>query len=56
MIFRQARPEETDMLFREGYKVWSRNRTYAQYCEENRKEDAYGTRYVLEVDGEVVSS
>jgi predicted N-acetyltransferase YhbS len=56
MVFRQARPNEMEELFREGYRVWSRNRTYEQYCTENRKEDAYGTRFVLEVDSEVVSS
>jgi len=56
MIFRQAKQEEIDQLFREGYKVWSKNRTFEQYCSDNRKEDAYGTRYVIEDNGEIVSS
>jgi predicted N-acetyltransferase YhbS len=56
MVFREARPNEADALFREGYRVWSRGRTYEQYCAENRKEDRHGTRYVLEADGDIVSS
>lgn len=56
MIFRQAKPEERNLLFQEGYKEWSRNRTFEQYCIDNGKEDAYGTRYVIEKDGEIVSS
>ena len=56
MIFRQARPSETEKVFREGYRAWSRGRTYEQYCSDNMKEDAYGSRYVIEEDGEIVSS
>lgn len=56
MIFRQAKQEEYHQLFEEAYKVWPRGRTFQQYCEDNRKEDAYGTRYVLEVEGEIVCS
>jgi len=56
MIFRQAKQEEIDQLFCEGYKVWSKKRTFEQYCTDNNKEDAYGTRYVIENNGEVVSS
>jgi len=56
MIFRQSKQEEIDRLLREGYKVWSKKRTFEQYCADNGKEDAYGTRYVVEDDGEVVSS
>jgi predicted N-acetyltransferase YhbS len=56
MIFRQVKQEEIDQLFREGYKVWSKNRTFEQYCSDNGKEDAYGTRYVIEDNGEIVSS
>ncbi len=56
MIFRKAKPDEIEGLFAEGYKVWSRNRTFEQYCSDNSKEDANGTRYVLEKDGEIVSS
>ena len=52
MIFRQARADEIEGLFTEGYKV----RTFEQYCLDNSREDAHGTRYVLEKDGEVVSS
>ena len=56
MLFRKARPDEIEGLFAEGYKVWSRSRTFEQYCSDNRKEDAKGIRYVLEKDGEIVSS
>ncbi len=56
MIFRQVRPEERQLLFEEGYKEWPKNRTFEQYCIDNGKEDAYGIRYVLEVDNEIVSS
>lgn len=56
MIFRQSKQEEIEDLFREGYQVWSRNRTFEQYCKDNRKEDAYGIRYVIEENGDIVSS
>jgi predicted acetyltransferase len=56
MIFRVALPEERDFLFSEGYKEWPKNRTFAQYCTDNAKEDEYGTRYVLDVGGDIVSS
>jgi len=56
MIFRQALPQEISFIFSEGYKEWSKNRTFGQYCSDNAKEDVYGTRYVLDVDNEVVSS
>jgi RimJ/RimL family protein N-acetyltransferase len=56
MIFRQSKHEEVDELFKEAYKVWSKNRTFQQYCIDNSKEDAYGTRYVIEDMKEIVSS
>lgn len=56
MVFRQAKPEERQQLFEEGYKEWSKNRTFEQYCMDNRKEDSYGTRYIIEDDNEIVSS
>jgi len=56
LIFRQAKKEEIEELLSEGYKVWSKNRTIEQYYTENRKEDEFGTRYVIEDDGELVSS
>lgn len=56
MIFRQSKAEEIDQLFSEGYKVWSKNRSFEKYCDDNSKEDAYGTRFVLEDNGEIVSS
>lgn len=56
MVFRQAKQDEIDQLLSEGYKVWSKSRTFEQYCAENRKEDAYGTRYVIEDNGDIVSS
>ena len=56
MIFRESYPEEINEILIEGYQVWSKNRTLEQYCIDNRKEDAYGTRYVMEDNDEVVSS
>lgn len=56
MTFRQAQPYERDIIFREGYKVWSKNRTFEQYCTDNAREDSYGTRYLLDIDGRIVSS
>lgn len=56
MIFREARKNEVAGILKEGYMVWSKNRMLEQYCTDNRKEDAYGTRYVLEDEGQIVSS
>lgn len=56
MIFRQSNKEEIDQLLSEGYKVWSKDRAFEQYCAENRKEDDFGTRYVIEDNGVIVSS
>lgn len=56
MIFRQALSQERDIIFSEGYKEWPKNRTFEQYCNDNAKEDAYGTRYVAEVNSEIASS
>jgi predicted acetyltransferase len=56
VLIREAAPHERDELFLEGYKVWSKNRTFEQYCVENRKEDSYGTRYVMEQDSKILSS
>lgn len=56
MIFRQANKEEIPFLFQEGYQEWSKNRTFEQYCLDNSKDDAIGTRYVIEKNGEIVSS
>ena len=56
MLFRQAQAYEIPGLFKEGYKEWSKKRTFRQYCIDNGKEDAFGTRYVIEVQGEIVSS
>lgn len=56
MVFRQALPEERQLLFSEGYKEWHKNRSFEQYCADNAKEDGYGTRFVLELEGTIVSS
>ncbi|MDR3542443.1 MAG: DEAD/DEAH box helicase, partial [Desulfosporosinus sp.] len=56
MIFREALPQEINFIFSEGYKEWSKNRKFEQYCTDNAKEDVYGTRYVLDVNNEIVSS
>lgn len=39
MIFRKAKPEEAEEIYREGYNVWSKNRTFAQYTANNMKKD-----------------
>ena len=41
MIYRQALPQEINFIFSEGYKEWSKNRTFEQYCSDNAKEDVY---------------
>lgn len=56
MIFRKAREEEKNLLFEQGYAEWSKNRSFEQYCSDNRKEDAYGTRYVLDEKGDILCS
>lgn len=56
MIFRQATKAEIPFLFQEGYKEWSKSRTFEQYCIDNSKDDESGTRYVIEVNGQIVSS
>ena len=56
MLFRQAAKEEISFLFQEGYKEWSKNRTFEQYCIDNSKDDAIGTRYVIEENSQIVSS
>jgi predicted N-acetyltransferase YhbS len=56
MIFRQAEKKEIPYLFQEGYKEWSKNRTFEQYCIDNSKDDEIGTRYVIEEDDQIVSS
>lgn len=56
MIFREARKSEIAGILKEGYTVWSKGRTLEQYCTDNRKEDAYGTRYVVEDEGQILSS
>jgi predicted acetyltransferase len=56
MVFRQAYNKEINQLFRDGYEVWSRNRSFEQYCIDNSKEDNYGTRYVIDLNEQVVSS
>lgn len=56
MIFREARKSEFSGILKEGYVVWNKGRTLEQYCADNRKEDAYGTRYVVEDGGRIVSS
>jgi len=56
LIFRQSNQEEIDQLLHEGFKVWSKGRTIEQYFTENRKEDDFGTRYIIEDNGVIVSS
>lgn len=56
MNIREAKQDEIMHLMELGYKEWPKNRTFEQYCIDNLKEDAFGTRYVLELDGMIVSS
>lgn len=56
MIIRKAMQTEIHSLFEQGYKEWSKNRSFEQYCIDNSKEDGFGTRYVMEKNGEIVSS
>jgi hypothetical protein len=56
MLYRQALQAELEAIFKAGFAQWHKNRTYEQYCIDNAKEDAYGTRYVIEVGDEIVSS
>ncbi len=56
MYFRPAEQEEFPDILRDGYAAWPKGRTFEQYCADNRKEDAYGTRYILEDSENIVSS
>ncbi len=56
MRFREAREQETAALLEMGCSVWSKGRTWEQYFSDNHREDAYGTRYVIEDGGQIVSS
>ncbi|BCJ94090.1 hypothetical protein acsn021_16590 [Anaerocolumna cellulosilytica] len=56
MIIREAKPAEIRQLLVEGHKCWHKGRSLEKYSADNRKEEEYGTRYVAEVDGQVVSS
>lgn len=56
MLIRVVKPEERLKLFQEGFKVWNKGRTFEKYCEDNSKEDSFGIRYGIEVDGKIVSS
>jgi predicted acetyltransferase len=56
MVFREAREREIVGILKEGYAVWYKGRTWEQYFADNHKEDAYGTRYVVEDGGKIVSS
>lgn len=56
MVIREAKQKEIKPLLEEGYKIWHKGRTFEEYYKDNTREDAYGTRYVLEENGSVVSS
>ncbi|MGI2326795.1 GNAT family N-acetyltransferase [Planococcus sp. YIM B11945] len=47
MIFRQAKTSEFEAIYRMGYEEWPKGRSLAQYIEDNQKEEAVGTRFVL---------
>lgn len=48
MLLREALPEERQKLYELGHREWPKGRSLAEYIEDNQKEEAYGTRYVLE--------
>jgi len=56
MIIREARPAEIRQILTEGHRCWHKERSFEQYSIDNRKEEEYGTRYVVEVNGQVASS
>jgi GNAT superfamily N-acetyltransferase len=56
MLIREAKPKEVKSLLEAGYKLWNKGRTFEEYYKDNTREDSYGTRYVLEENGAVVSS
>lgn len=56
LIIRRAKQTEISLLFEQGYKEWSKNRSFEHYCNDNSKEDRFGTRYVIEINSEIVSS
>ena len=56
ITFRPAKLQEREILFREGYREWPKNRTFEEYCSDNAKEDEYGIRYIMAIDDEILSS
>lgn len=56
MLIRKVKTEERSLLFQEGFKIWNKGRTFEKYCVDNSKEDSFGTRYGIEVGGNIVSS
>jgi N-acetylglutamate synthase-like GNAT family acetyltransferase len=56
MIIREATKQEREFLFRKAYQVWHKSRTLEEYIKDNSKEDAFGTRFVIDQDGQLVSS
>lgn len=56
MIFREIKPSEIEGVLNIGYKEWAKGRSLDEYIHDNRKEDAYGTRFVIEDQGQIVTS
>ncbi|MCG2730847.1 MAG: GNAT family N-acetyltransferase [Acetobacterium sp.] len=56
IVIREANPEERELLFRDGYQEWSKNRTLEEYVRDNSKEDHFGKRFVIDLEGKIVSS
>nr|WP_169727697.1 GNAT family N-acetyltransferase [Acetobacterium dehalogenans] len=56
MTIREATQPERELLFKKAHQVWHKNRTLAEYIRDNSKEDAFGTRYIIDRGGEIVSS
>jgi len=56
MVIREATQQERELLFKDAHRVWHKNRTLEDYIRENSKEDAFGTRYIIDLEGDIVTS
>jgi len=54
--FREANANEIQNILEEGYKEWPKGRTLEKYIEDNKSEDAYGTRFVLSEGSDIMCS
>lgn len=56
IVVREAALGERELLFRDGYQEWSKNRSLEEYIRDNSKEDNYGKRFVIDLEGKIISS